>query len=180
METSVGSRHGNTAHHTHFNKWWILSAPNLGAPKLSSKKSKYPHTLQIWALCNMDFHLQKGMQVCNGLGTKYAMAKIQISLVILKYCIDLFPPHPSAWYYVSSKCFNTVAEEQASKIQTSFQTLTCWWDESWEWCHALQREWQRRWRRFLLPGHLLSLSPPRTLWEEKRNIRTTGESLHPL
>lgn len=106
METSVGSKHGNIAHHAHFNKQWMFSAPNLGAPKLSSKKSKYLHTLQIWALYNVDFHLQKGMQVCNGLGIIYAMPKIQISLVILKYYIDLFLPHPSAWYYVSSKCFN--------------------------------------------------------------------------
>lgn len=107
METSVGSRHGNVAHHAHSNKQWTFSAPKLGAPILSSKKSKYPHTLQVWALYNVDFHLQKGMQVCNGLGKKYAVAKIQISLLISKYCIDLFPPHPSELYYVSSKCFNS-------------------------------------------------------------------------
>lgn len=107
METSVGSRHGNIAHHAHSNKQWMFSAPKLGAPKLSPKKSKYLHTLQVWALYNVYFHPQKGMQVCNGLGTKYAMAKIQIFLVILKHLTDLFPPHPSAWYYVSSKCFNS-------------------------------------------------------------------------
>ena len=53
---------------------------------------------------NTRFHLQIGMQVCKGFGKKYAMAKIQISLVISKYLLDLFPSHPSAQYYVSSKC----------------------------------------------------------------------------
>lgn len=107
-ETSVGFKHANMVHHAHSNKRRIFSAPKLGAPNLSFKKSKCPHTLQMWALHNMDlnahFHLQKGMQVCKGFGKKHATAKIQISLVISKYLLDLFPPHPSAQYYVSSKC----------------------------------------------------------------------------
>lgn len=48
--------------------WWIFSALKFGGPNLSLKKSKYPHTLQVWNLHNKDlnihFHLQKGMQVC--------------------------------------------------------------------------------------------------------------------
>lgn len=135
-ETSVGFRHANMAHHAPSNKRWIFSAPKLGAPKLSFKKSKHPpNTLQVWALYNMDlstyFHLQKGMQVCKGFGKKYATAKIQISLVISKYLLDLSPPHPSAQDYISSKC-NKSYWRGGLKDKVSFQILTCLWDESWE------------------------------------------------
>lgn len=91
-------------------KWRTFSAPKLGAPNLSFKKSKYPHTFQVWALHNMDlntrFHLQKGIQVCKRFGRKHVTAKIQISFVISKYLLDLFPLYPSytyPQYYVSSK-----------------------------------------------------------------------------
>lgn len=59
--------------------WWLFSAPKFGRPNLSLKKSKYPHTLQVWNLHNKDlnihFHLQKGMQVCKEFGKKYSTAK---------------------------------------------------------------------------------------------------------
>lgn len=82
-------------------KMWIFSAQKFGGPNLSLKKSKYPHTLQVWNLhnkdLNMHFHLQKGMQVCKEFVKEvFNSKKIQISSVVPKYLSKLFPLHPSA------------------------------------------------------------------------------------
>lgn len=89
--------------------WGIFSALKFGSPNLSLEKSKYPHTLQVWNLHNNDlnihFHLQRGRLVCKEFVKEvFNRKKIQISSMVPKYLSKLFPLHPSALYYLLSKC----------------------------------------------------------------------------